>query len=45
MDVNSWEMAFRVCIWGFGTVFFILVVLMGSVKLMSAIIRGFREPK
>lgn len=45
MDVNSWEMALHICVWGFATVLVILVILMGAVKLMSAIIRGIRRPK
>lgn len=45
MDINSWEMAFRVFVWGFGGVFIILLILMWCVQLMSALIKGTQRPK
>lgn len=45
MDNNSWGMAVRVFIWGFSGVFAILVVLMWSVQLMSAVVRKTARSK
>ncbi len=40
---NSWSMAFRVFIWGFSSVYVILVILMYCVKSMSGLVQKLNK--